>query len=45
VSDAASALPADPPLYATCDGSMGKPNGPAPGTETGPIGKIKDALN
>ena len=34
----------DPKLYATYDGSLGKPSGPAMGTETGLAGKIKDAL-
>jgi Mn-containing catalase len=34
----------DPKLYDTYDGSLGEPKGPALGTETGPIGKIKDKL-
>jgi Mn-containing catalase len=40
----ASAPPPDPKLYATYDGSMGKPSGPAMGTEAGPMGKLKDKL-
>jgi Mn-containing catalase len=44
LGEAASAPPPDPALYATYDGSMGKPKGPVMGTETGPMGKIKDAL-
>ena len=35
----------DPLLYATYDGSMGKPSGPALGTETGLTGKIKNAFS
>jgi Mn-containing catalase len=42
--DQASAPPPGPALYAAYDGSQGKPQGPAMGTETGPMGKIKDAL-
>jgi Mn-containing catalase len=44
LGEVASAPPPDPRLYATYDGSMGEPKGPVLGTETGPIGKIKDAL-
>jgi Mn-containing catalase len=44
LGDLASAPPPDPKLYATYDGSMGEPKGPALGTETGPLGKIKDKL-
>jgi Mn-containing catalase len=44
LGEPASPPPPDPALYATYDGSMGKPKGPVMGTETGPIGKIKDAL-
>ena len=44
LGDQASAPAPDPALYATYDGSQGKPKEPAMGTETGPIGKIKDAL-
>lgn len=36
--------PPDPKLYDTYDGSMGEPKGPALGTETGPLGKVKDKL-
>jgi Mn-containing catalase len=35
----------DPALYATYDGAMGEPSGPALGTETGLAGKLKDALS
>jgi hypothetical protein len=35
----------DPKLYATYAGAMGKPSGPALGTETGPADKIKDKLS
>jgi Mn-containing catalase len=35
----------DPALYATYDGAMGEPSGPAMGTETGIAGKIKDVLS
>src|SRR6201995_2343108 len=34
----------DPKLFATYDGAMGKPKGPKLGTETGPVGKLKDKL-
>ena len=44
LGDIASVPPPDPALYATYDGSQGKPKGPVMGTETGPLGKIKDAL-
>ncbi len=37
--------PPDPLLYATYDGAMGEPSGPAMGTETGLTGKIKDVLS
>jgi Mn-containing catalase len=41
----AAAVPApDPKLYATYNGAMGKPSGPALGTETGLAGKIKNTL-
>ncbi|MFI6509820.1 manganese catalase family protein [Streptosporangium sp. NPDC050855] len=40
----ASPPPPDPLLYATYDGSMGAPSGPALGTEAGPLGKLKDKL-
>jgi Mn-containing catalase len=41
----AASVPApDPKLYATYDGAMGQPSGPALGTETGLAGKIKDTL-
>jgi Mn-containing catalase len=40
-----SAPAPDPRLYATYDGAMGKPAGPALGTETGIAGKIKDVLS
>ncbi|MDH2427502.1 manganese catalase family protein [Sphaerisporangium sp. TRM90804] len=36
--------PPDPKLYATYDGSLGEPRGPALGTEAGPLGKLKDKL-
>lgn len=39
-----SAPPPDPLLYVTYDGSQGEPRGPALGTETGPVGKIKEKL-
>jgi Mn-containing catalase len=45
LGDVASVPAPDPLLYATYDGSMGKPSGPALGTETGLTGKIKDALS
>jgi len=44
LGDAASPPAPDPRLYATYDGSLGKPSGPALGTEAGPIGKLKDKL-
>jgi Mn-containing catalase len=44
LGDLASAPPPDPKLYATYDGSMGEPKGPVLGTETGPMGKLKDKL-
>jgi Mn-containing catalase len=44
LGEPAAPPPPDPALYATYDGSMGKPKGPVMGTETGPLGKIKDAL-
>jgi Mn-containing catalase len=40
--DLGLAPPPDPKLYATYDGSQGKPASPALGTETGPMGKLKD---
>ncbi|SDW66619.1 Mn-containing catalase [Amycolatopsis xylanica] len=36
--------PPDPLLYATYDGSLGKPAKPELGTETGVVGKIKKAM-
>jgi Mn-containing catalase len=36
--------PPDPKLFATYDGSKGKPRGPVVGTETGVKGKLKDAI-
>ena len=42
--DAASVPAPDPKLYATYNGAMGKPSGPALGTETGLAGKIKNTL-
>jgi Mn-containing catalase len=44
LGDVASAPAPDPKLYATYNGAMGKPSGPALGTETGLTGKIKDKL-
>jgi Mn-containing catalase len=44
LGDVAQAPPPDPKLYATYDGSLGDPKGPALGTETGPMGKLKDKL-
>lgn len=44
LGDKATVPPPDPKLYATYDGSRGKPKGPVLGTETGVKGKIKDAL-
>ena len=37
LGEAASVPPPDPKLFATYDGSMGKPNGMTTGTETGNI--------
>ncbi|MGV9330218.1 manganese catalase family protein [Streptosporangium sandarakinum] len=45
LGDVAMPPPPDPKLYDTYDGSLGEPRGPVLGTETGPIGKIKDALS
>jgi Mn-containing catalase len=45
LGDVASVPAPDPLLYATYDGSMGKPSGPALGTEIGLTGKVKDALS
>ncbi|MCW2905230.1 MAG: ydbD 2 [Actinomycetia bacterium] len=45
LGDLASAPAPDPLLYATYDGAMGEPSGPAMGTETGLAGKIKDVLS
>ncbi|MEC3992747.1 manganese catalase family protein [Actinacidiphila sp. DG2A-62] len=42
--DTGIAPPPDPKLYATYDGSRGAPASPALGTETGPMGKLKDKL-
>lgn len=39
------APPPDPKLYATYDGSQGKPRSAAMGTEKGLVGKVKDALD
>jgi Mn-containing catalase len=44
LGDVGSPPPPDPLLYATYDGSMGEPKGPALGTEAGPMGKLKDKL-
>lgn len=44
LGDVASVPAPDPKLYATYDGAMGRPSGPAMGTETGLAGKIKDKL-
>ena len=44
LGDVGSAPPPDPKLFATYDGSQGKPKGPQLGTETGPVGKLKDKL-
>ena len=44
LGDVASAPPPDPLLYATYDGSMGEPKDPVLGTETGPMGKLKNKL-
>jgi Mn-containing catalase len=41
----ASPPPPDPRLLDTYDGSLGEPAEPAMGTETGPIGKIKNKLS
>jgi Mn-containing catalase len=45
LGDVASVPAPDPQLYATYDGAMGEPSGPALGTETGLAGKIKDVLS
>ena len=45
LGDVASAPAPDPLLYATYDGAMGEPSGPAMGTDTGLAGKIKDVLS
>jgi len=37
--------PPDPKLFATYDGGMGGPRGPALGTETGLRGKLRDAIS
>jgi Mn-containing catalase len=44
LGDVASAPPPDPKLFATYDGSLGQPKGPAMGTEAGPMGKLKDKI-
>ncbi|MEV6808423.1 manganese catalase family protein [Streptomyces sp. NPDC017248] len=44
LGDLGMAPPPDPKLFATYDGSQGKPKGPVLGTETGIKGKIKDAI-
>nr|WP_221314972.1 manganese catalase family protein [Sphaerisporangium krabiense] len=44
LGDVGMAPPPDPKLYDTYDGSLGEPKGPALGTETGPLGKLKDKL-
>jgi Mn-containing catalase len=44
LGDVGQAPPPDPKLYATYDGSLGEPKGPALGTEAGPMGKLKDKL-
>ena len=45
LGDVASVPAPDPLLYATYDGAIGEPSGPAMGTETGLAGKIKDVLS
>ena len=45
LGDVGSAPAPDPKLYATYDGAMGDPSGPAMGTEAGLAGKIKDVLS
>ena len=45
LGDVASAPPPDPKLYASYDGSQGKPRSAAMGTEKGLMGKMKDALD
>ncbi len=46
LGDKASAPPPpDPKLYATYDGSQGKPRSTALGTQAGLVGKVKDALD
>ena len=45
LGDEASVPAPDPALYATYDGAMGKPSGPALGTGTGLAGKITDAIS
>jgi Mn-containing catalase len=45
LGDVASVPAPDPKLYATYEGAMGKPSGPAMGTEAGLAGKIKDKLS
>ncbi len=45
LGDVAAAPAPDPFLYATYNGAMGEPGGPAMGTETGLTGKIKNALS
>ena len=44
LGEVASVPAPDPSLYATYDGALGEPGGPALGTEAGLAGKIKDAL-
>jgi Mn-containing catalase len=44
LGDMASVPTPDPKLFATYDGSMGKPKGSHLGTEIGPVGKFKDKL-
>ncbi|MER6694293.1 manganese catalase family protein [Streptomyces minutiscleroticus] len=44
LGDVGQAPPPDPKLYATYDGSLGRPKGPVLGTETGLKGKIKGAM-
>jgi Mn-containing catalase len=45
LGDVGSVPAPDPKLYATYDGSMGQPSGPAMGTEADLAGKIKDKLS
>ncbi|WP_410534723.1 manganese catalase family protein [Streptomyces sp. KL2] len=44
LGDKASPPPPDPRLFATYDGSLGRPKGPSLGTETGLRGKLRDTF-